>query len=264
MQIYRDLRVVTARPSAEDEARVPHHLYGVADGAEAWSVGRWLRAATPVLRAIAARGRPAVVTGGTGLYFAALTHGLADVPSVPDSVRQSLAEAFDDEGEAAFRLRLREVDPASEVRIALGDRQRLVRAMAVAQATGRPLTAWQDDTRPTLPAEAWRAVVLEPPRAALYAAADRRASGMIDGGALEEVAALRARALPPTMPVTRALGVEAFGRVLDGKASPSEAAAETAQQTRRYAKRQLTWFRNQTPAWPRASDGEEAIQVLLG
>lgn len=264
MQIYRDLRVLTARPSVGDEARAPHHLYGVADGAEAWSVGRWLRAAEPVLRAIAARGRVAVVTGGTGLYFATLTRGLADVPPVPDTLRDALAGAYDAEGEAAFRLRLRDADPAAEARIAAGDRQRLVRALAVAQATGRPLSAWREDTRAPLPPSVWRAAVLEPPREALYAAADARAARMIEEGALQEVAALRARGLSPSLPVMKALGVEAFGRVLDGLSTPAEAVDQTAQQTRRYAKRQLTWFRNQTPDWPRAADGDEVVRLLAG
>lgn len=263
MQIYRDLRVVTARPSAEDEARVAHHLYGVVDGAEAWSVGRWLRAAEPVLRAIASQGRPAIVTGGTGLYFAALTQGLADVPAVPDEIRDAAAAEFDAGGEAAFRMRLREADPQAEARVAPGDRQRLVRALAVARATGRPLSAWREETRPLLRPDVWRAAVLEPPRDVLYARADRRARRMLDDGALEEVAALRARGLPPTLPVMKALGVEAFGRALDGACTPAEAAEETAGQTRRYAKRQTTWFRNQTPEWPRAADGDGAVRLLL-
>lgn len=250
MQLYRDLRVLTARPSADDEARARHHLYGVADAAETWSVGRWLRAARETLAYIAARGRAAVVVGGTGLYFRALTEGLADIPPVPEAVRASVGEEFDSLGEAAFRQALAQVDPAAEARIASGDRQRLVRAAAVAQASGRALSEWQaagDGERLT----DFRALVIDPPRAALYAACDARLEAMLAEGALEEVRRLVARGLSPDLPAMKALGVREFARHLAGELSLGDALALAQQETRRYAKRQTTWFRNQTTDWPR-------------
>ncbi|MBA3812640.1 MAG: tRNA (adenosine(37)-N6)-dimethylallyltransferase MiaA, partial [Caulobacteraceae bacterium] len=130
MQLYRDLRVLTARPTPSDEAHAPHHLYGVADTTDAWSVGRWLTAAREILAGIAGRGAPAIVTGGTGLYFHALTRGLADIPPVSRAIEAATAEALDKQGEAMFRARLAAVDPRADRRIAAGDRHRLVRAKA--------------------------------------------------------------------------------------------------------------------------------------
>ena len=251
MQLYADLRILTARPTAEDEAAVPHHLFGVADAAEAWSVGRWLRQTLITLEQIAARGRPAIIVGGAGLYFRALTCGLADVPPVPAGVSgQSLAALILD-GEAQFRLDLAARDPAAERRIAVGDRQRLVRAHAVHAATGRALTDWQTDTRPALAAGSWQAQVLDPDRETLFARCDARLEVMLAGGALQEVAALVARELPATLPVMKTLGLRPLAAHLAGETALDDALAEAQRETRRYAKRQLTWFRNQTPDWPK-------------
>lgn len=250
-QLYADLRVLSARPSPEEAARVPHHLYGVADGAEAWSVGRWLRAVLPLLADIRARGRRAIVVGGTGLYFRALTHGLAEVPVVAPEFVSAADESFRTLGEEGFRTRLAERDSGSAARIAPGDRQRLLRAWAVAEATGRALTDWRRDTRPALAPGDWAGVVIEPPRAELYARCDARVSAMLEGGALEEVRRLLARGLSPELPVMRALGVRPLAAHLAGSLDLAAAAEQVRTDTRRYAKRQLTWFRNQTPAWPR-------------
>lgn len=251
LQLYADLRLLSARPSAEEEARAPHHLFGVADGADGWSVGRWLRAATQVLDGIAARGRPAIVVGGTGLYFKALTEGLADIPAIPALARAEATALYDQAGEAAVRERLKAADPISEARIAPADRTRLIRALEVWLATGKPLTAWQTDTQPTLAPGTWRAVALEPDREALYARCDARLEAMVRDGALDEVARLTARRLSPNQPVMKAVGVRELAACLAGE-TPLEAAFALAQQeTRRYAKRQLTWIRNQTPDWPR-------------
>jgi tRNA dimethylallyltransferase len=268
LQIYRDLSVLSARPAPEEEALVPHHLFGVADAAEAWSVGRWLREAEPVLEGVAARGRPAVVVGGTGLYFRALTQGLAQLPAVPAEVRANVAERFDRLGEAAFREELRTRDPAAEARIFPGDRQRLARAFEVHEATGRSLSDWQADAAPVF-ARDFRAAVLEPPRDELYARCDARFGAMVDAGALEEVRALLARGLDAALPAMKAVGVRELGAHLSGELGLEEAIAHARQQTRRYAKRQLTWLRNQTPDWPRISsadpDGQwRELKALLG
>jgi len=250
-QLYADLRVLSARPSAAEEALAEHRLYGVADAAEAWSVGRWSRTVMPLLADLAAAGRPALLVGGTGLYFTALTMGLADIPDIPPEVREAAGAAFDSDGEAAFRRRLAGVDAAAAARIEAGDRQRLTRAWAVAQHTGRALSDWTADTTPLLAPGSWTGLVIEPDRAPLYADCDLRVAHMVEAGALEEVRALVARGLDPALPAMKAVGVREFAAYLAGETTLEHAVEATRQATRNYAKRQLTWFRNQTPRWAR-------------
>ena len=250
-QLYADLRVLSARPSPEDEARADHRLYGTADAADAWSVGRWSRAVVPLLDTLKSEGRPVLIVGGTGLYFTALTKGLADIPEVPVAAREEAAALFDTEGEAAFRLRLTTFDPPAAAAIAPGDRQRLVRAFAVARSTGRSLSDWQAGTTPMLAPGSYDRLVIEPQRAALYAHCDLRVAAMVEQGALDEVRALTARALAPTLPAMKAVGVREFAMHLAGALSLDAAVDAVRQATRNYAKRQLTWFRNQCADWPR-------------
>ena len=265
IQLYCDLRILSARPSLEDEARAPHHLFGVADAADGWTVGRWLKAALAVLGEIEARGRPAIVVGGTGLYFRALTQGLADIPPVPGLIGRDVEARYDSLGEAAFRQRLRAADPVAEARIAANDRQRLTRAMAVAEATGRALSAWQADTRPALPADAWRGVVLDPPRDVLHARCDQRLELMMDQGAVEEAAALTARGLEDRLPAMKAVGLRELAAYARGQMDRAQALAAAQAATRQYAKRQTTWFRNQAPDWPRITgSGAEDHRKPLG
>jgi tRNA dimethylallyltransferase len=253
MQIYAGLRVLTAGPSPDEIARAPHHLFEVVDAALGWSVGRWLEAATKVLAEIEARGAPAIVVGGTGLYFRALTHGLADVPPVSETQREVSGLLYAARGEEEFREILKPLDPGAEARIEVGDRQRLVRAHAVAIATGKSLTAWQTDTKPALAPGSWKGVVLDPPRAELYARCDARLSVMVEQGVLDEVAAMEARGLDPSLPALKAVGYREFAAHLRGETTLDQALDAARQETRRYAKRQLTWFRNQTPDWERIS-----------
>jgi len=265
LQLYADLRLLTARPSPEEESLAPHHLFGTVDAADGWSVGRWLRAAAEVLGDIAGRGRPAVVVGGTGLYFRALTHGLAEIPPTPPEARRVAAEDFDAMGEAAFRARLREADPAAEARISPGDRQRLSRAWEVFAATGTSLSDWQSRTDPALPAGSWTAVALEPPRSALYDRCDARLELMIEAGALDEVAALAARDLAPDLPAMKAVGYRELAAHLRGETTLAEALDAAQRETRRYAKRQSTWLRGQMVDWPRidAVDPESQWRQFL-
>jgi tRNA dimethylallyltransferase len=251
LQLYSDTRILSARPSRDEETRAPHHLFGVADAADGWSVGRWLRAALETLDQIQARGRPAIVVGGTGLYFRALTVGLADVPAIPAQARALAEQAYDGGGEAQVRARLRTLDPRADARIAPGDRQRLVRALAVADHTGRALSDWQADTRPALAQGAWRAVVLEPDRVALNARCDARFLAMVEAGAVAEAAALAARGLDAALPAMKAVGLRELAAHAAGQLGLDEAIALAQRETRRYAKRQMTWLRNQTPDWPR-------------
>lgn len=249
-QLYADLRVLTARPLVAEEAQAEHRLYGVADAAEAWSVGRWSRAALDLLDEL--DGRPAILVGGTGLYFTALTRGLADIPAVPAPVRDAVQARYDAQGETAFRAALAAVDPASAARIESGDRQRLIRALSVAEASGRPLSDWTADTTPLLTPGSWEGLVVEPDRAPLYAACDMRVDLMLDGGALDEVRALVARDLSPNLPAMKAVGVRELAAHLAGDLTLDAAVDALKQATRNYAKRQLTWFRNQTSGWRRS------------
>jgi tRNA dimethylallyltransferase len=253
MQVYADLDILTARPGREATDALPHHLYGVADAAEAWSVGRWLSEARRSIQEIASRGRPAVVVGGTGLYLRALTRGLAEIPAIPPATREAAAAQLAALGEPAFRMDLAAVDPEAAERIERGDAQRLIRAMEVWLATGRSLSDWRRTSLAALAPDDWRAVVVDLPRAELYRRCDLRLAGMIRNGALEEVARLVARDLPPASPLLKALGVAPLAANLRGETSLEAALAQAQMDTRRYAKRQLTWFRNQTPDWPRKS-----------
>ena len=265
MQLYLDLSLLTARPSPEEAAGAPHHLFGTVDAADGWSTGRWLRAALEILAGIETRGRQAIVVGGTGLYFRALTQGLAEIPQAPPEARREAETAFDHLGEAAFRTRLAEADPAAVARIAPGDRQRLVRAWEVYAATGEPLSHWQQTGEPALPPDAWTAVALEPPREILYARCDARLEAMVRDGALDEVAALTARRLDPTLPAMKAVGVREFAAYQRGEVSLAEALDTAQRETRRYAKRQLTWMRGQMADWPRinAADAEGQWREFL-
>jgi len=204
--------------------------------------------------------------GGTGLYFRGLTVGLANMPAIDSIVRRDTQALYDDLGETLFRRRLAAIDPEAEARIAPNDRRRLTRAHEVFAAAAVPLSTWQKATTPALAPGSWRGVVVEPPRAEVYRRCDARLAAMIDGGALDEVAALLARRLDPRLPAMKAVGLAALSARLAGNISSAEALAAAQRETRRYAKRQLTWFRNQTPDWPRieALDGERQWGQLVG
>lgn len=260
LQLYRDLRVLTARPSPEEEAQAPHHLFGTVDAADGWSVGKWLRAATEVIEGVQARGRAAIVVGGTGLYFNALTQGLAEAPAIPTELRAAAAADYDRLGEGPFRARLAEVDPAAAQRIASNDRQRLCRAWEVHLATGRSLTELQAGSEPALAPSSWKAVALEPPRDVLYARCDARLTKMLDEGALDEVRALAARDLDPSLPALKAVGYRELAAHLRGETTLAQALSAAQQETRRYAKRQLTWMRGRMADWPRLSAADADAQ----
>lgn len=245
MQLYRDVPILTARPSRADEARAPHALYGLLDAQTLWSAGDWLRAARPFLAEALNGGPPVCVVGGTGLYFNALIHGLAEVPEIADAAREQARGDYERLGEAAFRDRLRQCDPRAEARILPNDRQRLTRAYEVYLQSGTSLSDWQARTRPELPQTAYVMEILNPPRDALYARCDRRLQLMLDEGALDEVRDLMARGLAPGWPILRVLGLSEFTAHLRGDMTLDAALDLARQKTRNYAKRQTTWFRNQ-------------------
>nr|WP_305889010.1 tRNA (adenosine(37)-N6)-dimethylallyltransferase MiaA [Parvularcula maris] len=248
MQVYRDLRVLTARPSPEEEARAPHLLYGYVDGAERYSAGRFVGEAVEAIERCRAEGLMPILCGGTGLYLKALTEGLSPIPEVPAPI-QTEAEARWSEDPVRFRDALLQSDPAM-TRLDPADRQRHVRAMAVLEATGRPLSSWQEEPPvPPLPGFRFAAAWIALPREELYRRCDLRFRRMLEEGASLEVERLLERGLDPSLPVMKSLGVPELAAMLRGELSPEEAEARAAQQTRRFAKRQTTWFSNQT-GWP--------------
>jgi tRNA dimethylallyltransferase len=246
MQVYRDLAVLTARPGAAELARVPHRLYGVIDAAEACSAGRWRDLALAEIAAARAAGRVPILAGGTGLYLRALLNGLAPVPPIPTALRDEARALHANLGGEAFRRALAARDPEAAQRLAPGDAQRLIRAYEVVAATGRPLAEWRRGQGPAAGPPAV-AVVLLPPRPQLYAACDARFLAIMEQGALAEAAALLARGLDPALPAMKAVGVPELAALLAGRSSAEAAVAAAQQATRRYAKRQYTWFRHQMP-----------------
>jgi tRNA dimethylallyltransferase len=256
MQVYRDLRIVTARPTAQEEARVPHLLYGHVDAAENYSVGRWCVEASAALAAVERAGRLPVVVGGTGLYFKALTRGLAAVPPIPPQIRAAVRERPEREGIAALYAELGERDAATARRLMPRDRARVTRALEVVLATGRSLTDWHaEGMKPALDPAAAIKVFLDIERAELYRRIDGRFDAMLASGALDEVRALARRNLDPALPAMKAHGVPWLIRHLDGGIDLAAAVEGAKRDTRRYSKRQGTWFRHQLPDWTWATPG---------
>ena len=250
MQVYRDLRIITARPTPAEEGRVPHRLFGHIDAAATYSVGGWLADACDALAEAAALGRLPILVGGTGLYFKVLTGGLAAIPPIPAEIRERLRVRVGAEGASALHAELARRDPPSAARLGPGDRTRIVRALEVLEATGRSLAEWQrGSTPPILEPTACLKAFLAPERAELRRRIEARFDAMLAAGALEEVRALAARNLDPLMPAMKAHGVPWLIGHLRGEVGLEEAAAQAKADTRRYAKRQFTWFRNQLPDW---------------
>jgi tRNA dimethylallyltransferase len=248
MQVYRDLRVITARPTLAEEAQVPHLLYGEVDGAVNFSAGAWVTEAARVLAEARAQNRLPIFAGGSGLYFKALTRGLSAVPPIAPEVRESVRARLERDGVEALHDELRQRDPASAERLKPRDRSRIARALEVMESTGRSLTDWHGDgLPPLLSPEHVTALFLAPERDQLYARIDARFDAMLKAGALDEVAALAARKLDPLLPAMKAHGVPALIRHLGGEISLEEAATVGRADTRHYAKRQFTWFRHQLP-----------------
>jgi tRNA dimethylallyltransferase len=249
-QVYRELRILSARPSPEEEARVPHALYGFIPACEAYSAGRYLTDAARAIAAARAAGRIPVVVGGTGLYFKALLEGLSPIPTVPEAIRARWRAEARRLGAAVLHQLLIERDPRMAARLRPTDPQRLVRALEVLEATGRSLADWQQiPGEPLLSAETAIRLVVSPDRTELYRRCDTRFDAMLERGALEEVAALRALALDPTLPAMTALGVVPLLAHLAGDLTLDAAVAQAKAETRRYAKRQLTWLRRNMIAW---------------
>jgi tRNA dimethylallyltransferase len=250
MQVYRDLRILTARPLPAEEARVPHLLYGHVDAAENYSVGRWCVDASAALAAVERAGRLPILTGGTGLYFKALTRGLAAVPAIPAQTRSAVRARLEREGIATLYAELSERDGATARRLMPGDRTRITRALEVILATGRSLADWQrEGMTPALDPQLAVKVFLDVDRAELYRRIDARFDAMLAAGALEEVRALTSRRLDAALPAMKAHGVPWLIRHLNGEIDLAVAAEAAKRHIRRYSKRQATWFRHQLPDW---------------
>ncbi|MBX9745940.1 MAG: tRNA (adenosine(37)-N6)-dimethylallyltransferase MiaA [Hyphomonadaceae bacterium] len=262
MQVYRDFRILTARPSLEEEARAPHHLYGHVDAGELYSTGRWLMDALATIAEIRARDAVPIIVGGTGLYFKALTQGLADMPAADPDLRAALRERAAREGAPALHAELARRDPHTAARLEPNDTPRILRALEVLETTGESISALQANTKPALGAHDWRGVALTPPREALYASIDARFDAMLQHGALEEVRAFAARKLDPALPAMKAHGAPALMAHLRGEITLRDAADIGKRDTRRYAKRQFTWIAGQMPDWPRVAD--TALEARIG
>nr|WP_245003603.1 tRNA (adenosine(37)-N6)-dimethylallyltransferase MiaA [Bradyrhizobium liaoningense] len=248
MQVYRDLRIITARPTHGEEARAPHRLYGHVDAAVNFSAGAWVVDAAKALEEARAEGRLPIFIGGTGLYFKALTAGLSVVPPVPAELREDVRARLERNGVEALHAELAARDPRAAGRLNLHDRTRIARALEVVEATGRSLLDWHHEGQPPLlPRDSFRAVFLAPARDDLYARIDARFDAMLGAGALREIERLAARGLDPLLPAMKAHGVPALIRHLRGELSLDEAATIGRADTRHYAKRQFTWFRHQLP-----------------
>jgi tRNA dimethylallyltransferase len=248
MQVYRDLRIITARPSLAEEARVAHRLYGHVDAAANFSVGAWVGDASAALAEARAQNQLPIFVGGSGLYFKALTRGLSAVPPIPPEIREGVRARLERDGVEALHAELVRRDPQSAERLKPRDRTRIARALEVIEATGRSLGDWhRDGLPPLLPPGTFTAVFLAPDRDQLYARIDARFDTMIKDDAVAEIAALAARHLDPQLPVMKAHGVPPLIRHLRGEITLEEAAVIGRADTRHYAKRQFTWFRHQLP-----------------
>lgn len=250
MQVYRDLSILTARPQSSETSEVPHRLYGIFPGDEVCSVRTWRKLALEEIAAVTREGRLPILVGGTGLYLRALEEGLAEVPEIPPRYRKEAEALLAKAGPEALHRSLSERDRATAARLKPTDRQRLIRAWEVLEATGQSITTWQ-----AAPVQAgafelsldYRRILCLPPRDWLYARINRRLEMMLDQGALEELERLSQKGLDPSLPVMKALGVPHFLSYLSGEISLPDALEKAQQETRRYAKRQFTWFRHQVP-----------------
>jgi tRNA dimethylallyltransferase len=264
MQVYRDLRVITARPTPAEEALAPHVLYGHVDAAERYSAGVWCVDAGAALAAAASAARLAIVVGGTGLYFETLTKGLAAVPPIAEEIRAAVRARLEAQGPVALHAELARADPVMAQRLMPGDRSRIARALEVVLATGRSLSDWHREGMPPA-VDAARAirVFLDPDRAELQRRIEARFAAMLAAGALDEVRALAARGLDPALPVMKAHGVPWLIRHLKGEITLADAALGGVRDTWRYTKRQATWFRNRMPTWS-WSQPQAAEALILG
>ena len=247
LQVYSDLQILSARPTVLDMAGLPHHLFGHVAGHIRYSAGEWVRDVEPLIFDVLARGKTPVLVGGTGLYFRALLQGLADIPPIPGQVANDTAERLSRKGIGSLRAEAEKLDPAATSRVLGNDPQRLQRIVNVAIGTGRPLSSWQARTNPSVPSRFARFCVLTPPREKLYARINTRYDEMLRAGGMEEAKAIFAKGYNQSLPVMKAIGLWQLQRYFEGAGSLDEVIEDAKRESRRFAKRQMTWFRNQPP-----------------
>lgn len=263
-QVYRHFRILTARPSAEEEAEAPHSLYGYVESTARFSTGQWLKDAIATIHRLHAEGRTPILTGGTGLNFRSLTQGLSTVPEIPEEALQAGIIRVKAEGIEPLYKEIALTDPAYAATLDAQNPQRVLRAWLVLTHTGQTLQAWHatQTTPPAFAPEHYLCLALIPPREQVYANCNARVHTMVDHGAVEEVKDLLALDLPPALPILRTHGVPEFSRYLNGETTLEEAKAHLQQTTRHYVKRQLTWLRHQQPAFTPITSYEEALRLL--
>ena len=243
MQVYSVLQIITARPSNDDMGRVPHYLYGYVSPEKQYSTGQWLKDASDIIKS---NEGPLIFVGGTGLYFKTLLEGMAEIPDIPVNIREKWREELKEKGAFALYNILKDIDSSIALRLSDHDGQRIIRALEVYDATGKPLSYWQSQkTKPVLEGEDVTKLLLMPDRNLVYRRIEDRFDKMVDNGALDEVRSLVKLGLEPSMPAMKAIGVPEFNRVLRGEDSIETAIVKAKTGTRRYAKRQMTWFRHQ-------------------
>jgi len=249
-QVYNELQIISARPSQEEMEQVPHKLYGHVSGGTAYSTGAWLEDVTQVLKELEAANQRAIIVGGTGLYFQALLNGLSNIPQIDEEIRKFWRQEADRLGGHELHKVLQTKDPIMAERLNPGDRQRVTRALEVIESTGHSLSFWQQETGPAL-LDLSQTVpfVLQIDREVLYHRIDERFEQMVQQGGLEEVQALLVHRFDAGLPIMRALGVPELSTYIKGDMSLDQAIDQAAQQTRRYAKRQLTWLRRNMISW---------------
>lgn len=270
MQVYKGLRIVTACPSKEDEAAAPHRLYRFLDPSETCSAAFWAAKAKAEIDTAWERGQTPIVIGGTGMYFKVLLEGIAKVPEIDPKIRADVRLECNEAGSEVLHKELSGYDPAAAARLSPGDSQRICRAVEVFRSTGKALSDWHKETGPGLMQAADAAgqivkLILNPDRETLYERCNLRFDMMLEEGALEEVRNLMSKDLDPSLPAMRALGVPSLVNIIKGEQKPEAAIEDAKMQTRRFAKRQLTWFRNQFSAWERISAqlSESEYQKIL-
>jgi tRNA dimethylallyltransferase len=257
MQVYRDLSIITARPDTKQMRAAPHALFGSVDAAVRYSTGAWLSDALRQIREAWGASQVPLLVGGTGLYFQSLTRGLAPIPAVSHAAVEEARSLLESKGIEALLARAEALDPDAAGALQGSDTQRALRIVAVATGTGTPLSQWQRQTQPPLPRARMCTAILAPDRSELYARINRRCETMLCDEGVGEVQALLARQLPADLPAMRAIGVSEIRGMLQGIATNEEALDAMAQATRNYAKRQLTFLRNQFAGWPRLAPGDE-------
>ena len=262
MQVYADMEILSARPDATERASAPHHMFGHVDAGEAYSAGRWQKDAAVCIERIRKSGKVAIVVGGSGLYLSALVDGMAEIPNVPDDVKQA-ARARVGADRTAAHAELAEIDPDSARRISRGDRQRIARALEVWMAFGRTLSSFRGEATPVLKRDEWIGAVLTPLREPLYERINLRVDEMLRHGVLQEARTLWERKLSRDLPAMRAHGMPGFCDHFEGAMTLDDAADQCRRDTRRYAKRQMTWIAHQFSLWPRIPSNEVNVRARV-